>query len=71
MVSEFTLARCRIKNAFPAFMTPGHIAAMLIDSTHLSHDDGTTSVPQICSVVQIVHSSKILILVIYYIIQFK
>ena len=59
------------KNAFPAFMTPGDIAAMLIGSIHLSHDDGTTSGPQIRSVVQIVHSAKILILVMYYVIQFK
>jgi len=33
-------------------MTPGDIAVMLIGSTHLSHADGTTSVPHICSVVQ-------------------
>jgi len=52
-------------------MTPGDIAAMLIGSIHLSHDDGTTSGPQIRSVVQIVHSAKILILVMYYVIQFK
>ena len=56
------------KNAFPAFMTPEDKAVKLIGSTHLSHDDGTTSVLQICSVVQIVHTAKILILTIYYVI---
>jgi hypothetical protein len=51
-------------------MTLGDIAAMLIGSIHLSHDDGTISGPQIYSVVQTVLSAKILIFVMHYIKKF-